>query len=351
MNRVIKLSTMELNTTQASVVKYLKEYKKPVLVEAPVSINVWATFETKSTSDKGLNRNRSYRSRYSGAENELTDIDQICDTKLIKHVDFIELPDTDVSVLSKHGHCKVKESCVIHRFDSDGELKKLDWLTTKKEYADSKNESQSYKLDISHRLALLCVSGGFIFLDRSVSSWEKDNSVLNEARSLDVNLDSIYVFEEDIQHLIKDSLDSIPKGSPYYIGKDLRNISDLDKLAEIGFKYFGRNDKRDVKQKDLAEDIMKTLGFKQRKADSAAFFLSPNPVGKKGGSEGIALGCQFPYLTHTLKHYWLDTSRPPRKVSDDVISFLEGDGFSSDNAKYGELLSRKNLGGVKISAL
>lgn len=350
MNRVIKLSTMELNTTQASVVKYLKEHKKPVLVEAPVSINVWAVFETKSTSDKGLNRNRAYRSRYSDTENESTGTKLTCDAKLINHVDFVELPETNVSVLSKHDNCKVKEANSVYWFDSDGELKKLDWLTTKNEYADSKNESQSNKIDIGHKIAMLFVSGKFVFLDRSVSSWEKDNSALNEARSLDVNLDSIYVFEGDVQHLIKDSLDSIPQDSPYYIEKGLRNISDLDKLAEIGYEVFGRSGEKAIKSKALMERLMTELGFAKRKADSTAFFLNPNPKGKKGGDKGIAQGCQFPYLTHILKHYWLDSPSPSRKVTADVISFLEDDGFSFDNAKYGELLSRK-LRGVKISAL
>jgi len=343
MKRVIKLSETEWNTTQASVVKYLKEHNKPVLVAVPVCINVWAIYEsTRNFSDNDVNRIIQYKSALANAENESSDTKMICDTKLIKPVDFVELPETDVSVLLKHGHCKVKEPNIICWLDSDDEIKKQDRVSAKKEYLKSRSESRRNSMSIG---AAFFTNAKFVFIDRSISRWEKDNSALNATRSLDVNLDSLHVFEGDIQHLIKDSLDSIPEDSPYYIEKALRNRSDLDKLAEIGYKFFGRNDKHTIKSSDLAEYIREELDFKLKKSYSTAFFLKPNPKGAKGKNKGIALDCQFPYLTHALKRFWLDSPDTPKKVTAAVLGFLEDDGFSPENAKYGELLSRqKKLG-------
>lgn len=346
MKKVIKLSETEWNTTQASVVKYLKEHNKSVLAEVPVCINVWSIYEnTKHFSDNDPNRIIQYKSAFANSEKESIDTKVICDTKLIKSVDYVGLTESDVSLLLKHGRCKVKEPNIIYWLDSDGEIKKQDRVTTTKEYLKLKSESISEtrrsRGNALFPFEFLSAGTKFVFIDRSVSWWGKDNRALNATRSLDVNLDSLHVLEGDVQHLIKVPLDSIPEDSPYYIEIALRNRSDLDKLAEIGYKFFGRNDKHTIKSKDLAKYIMAELGFSQKKADSTAFFLKPNPKGAKGKNKGIALDCQFPYLTHALKRFWLDSPDTPKKVRAAVLGFLEDDGFSPENAKYGELLSRQ----------
>jgi len=90
---------------------------------------------------------------------------------------------------------------------------------------------------------------------------------------------------------------------------------------------------------------MNQLGYAQKKAEAAAFFLNPNPDGLCGKDKTIADGCQFPYLTYCLERFWHNQEKYNKNITAEIIAFLERkegeeEGFSSDNAKYAELILR-----------
>jgi hypothetical protein len=376
MSKVIKLSDTELNATKITVLKYLVDNNKPVLIEVPVNMNVWGIDrKLELLLEEEAYANEVQKTHLKLKQGDFVNNTEICATQLMQNTSFIRLSSIDLPVLLKNSRCSIKESNSIVYFNSEGDVKEQSFIDGRSYFSVRNNpENTSYTnfveavLDLGMRSSVSISKRWnnikFVFTNNSVNKSKGFDFPRGELRSLNVELNSIHVFDKDIQKFIIESLDLIPEGSPYYIPKELRRESDLDKLAELGYKTFGLTNDDKLKSKELVSLIVKELGYLQRKAESASFFLNPNPKGKKGKDTSIANDCQFPYLTHTLESHWKSiitnkketntnsctdkkkaeiktkAKTDKRNAIEKVTSFLEVSGFSLDNAKYGEIMLR-----------
>ncbi|MGE6452538.1 cytoplasmic protein [Shewanella baltica] len=346
MGRIIELSKIKLNTDFTSVLVYLFEQNKPVLIEVPANINVWVTYKgDKSLFRRNLRTTRGLNAhtRFKGKPNV---VKPVFDAHLIKHASYVQLKKEDLNLLLKQRRCSVRNPLAILFFDSNGDIEILDGKGCQTEYLRQKQGSMT---EFDMFIARNSIEVEFVFSAKSVNEWKENNCIENEFKDLKASVDSVYVYEMDVVKFIvedvdkKTSIRDIPIDSPYYIDDMLRKQSDLDELSILGFRYYWGKTAKLPKAKGLVELIMNQLGYAQKKAEAAAFFLNPNPDGRCGKTKSIADGCQFPYLTHCLEHFWHHKQAYDKNITSEIQKFLEGsegEGFSSDNAKYAELILR-----------
>ncbi|WP_224020628.1 cytoplasmic protein [Shewanella xiamenensis] len=349
MQKIVELSKVNLNASREEVIQYLLKKNKPVLIFSPANINVWAVYERSSYK----NRNGPYLDREDSmsrkvARERLKRSESFSVASLVPKTEYLRLGSDDLTVLIKNGIVNLKFITEFYRYAENFELELMSGEQYIEKYEtpiNAKNlriNSQSDFYDYKYNIKFFFTRKSFKFLSNT-------HFIVNELEDLPTKIDSVYVFERDILSFVNQDFEreidtpDIPETSPYYIKDFLSNKSDLDQLSILGFRYYWGKTANPPKVKGLVELIMNQLNYAQKKAEAAAFFLNPNPNGLCGKTKTIADGCQFPYLTYCLERFWHNQEEYNKNITAEILKFLEGpegEGFSSDNAKYAELILR-----------
>ena len=357
MERVVQLSLVNLNTSTASVIKFLMDKDRPIFFSVPDNKNVWVI---KRASDdllkwiQGEIKN-SQEVRpfipYSDAKRDKEqqfekDLQKITDVQLIKGASYGCLGANELPILLTHKSIRIKQLDLIMIYDTGGKLS----LAVETRRSQKSNIQTIDDKPISRTLLKSVSCGEIVFTHKTVEHWAEDNSTLNQIVGFDVTFDSLAVYEADILKFIHNDLDSIPDDSPYYIPKDLRNQSDLDQLAALGYKLFSNNCKSTITSKDLAAKIERTMGYSGKKAVTAAHFLIPNPKGNNirdpSVNDNVNPDCNFPSLVQAFAlHGRHIKPEDMSKVSSLLITYFNDRNFSVDNTKYAEIILRKKSQG------
>ncbi|MBW3513372.1 hypothetical protein KO537_01345 [Shewanella sp. NKUCC01_JLK] len=352
MERVVQLSSVNLNKSTASVIKFLMDKDRPIFFSVPDNKNVWVI---KRASDdllkwiQGEIKN-SQEVRpfipYSDAKRDKEqqfekDLQKITDVQLIKGVSYGCLGANELSILLTHKNIRINQLDLIMIYDTGGKLS----LAVETRRSQKSNIQTIDDKPISRTLLKSVSCSEIVFTHKTVEHWAADNSTLNQIVGFDVTFDSLAVYASDIINFIHNDLDSIPDDSPYYIPKELRGRSKLDQLAVFGFLQFETLNRRWGNSNNLALKLKNQLGYKQTMAESAAFFINVEPRGQKGTNQTVTPNdkypnCQFPFLVEALSISKTLGNDGENKVSSDVVDFLGACGFRHENCKYGELLVR-----------
>lgn len=349
MKKLVELSNVNLNTSVDDVIQHLLQENKPVLISAPVSKNIWAVYERdihKTHLIKYQTREHVIQRKVSRERFKRSELIKFA--SLVESVEYLRLSNDDLIKLIRSGIVNLRfvselylntESLELELMSGEQYIEKYETPINAK---DLRINSQSDFYDYNYNIKFFFTRKSFKFLSNT-------HFIVNELEDLPTKIDSVYVFERDILSFVNQDFEreidtpDIPETSPYYIKDFLRNHSDLDQLSILGFRYYWGKTAKQPKAKGLVELIMNQLGYAKKKAEAAAFFLNPDPDGICGKTKSIADGCQFPYLTYCLERYWHGHEFYDKKITFEIQEFLEGsegEGFSSDNAKYAELILR-----------
>ncbi len=346
MERVVQLSSVNLNTSTASVIRFLMAKDRPIFFRVPDNKNVWVikrgqdVYHLKDLMKEILSnasKATHYRDMTQQVENKNNLINEV---KQINRVCYGCLEAVELPVLIAQKRLIINLLSVIMTFGTSGELILAPEINLKPNMDAIEDYSM---LSPSALMSVSCSE--IVFTNKTVEYWAEDNSTLNQIVGFDVTFDSLAVYEADILKFIHNDLDSIPDDSPYYIPTELRGRSKLDQLAVIGFLLFEVLNNKWINSNKLALILQNKLGYKQTMAESAAFFINAEPGGIKGSHASVAShdkypNCQFPFLVEALRISKIFDKDCENKVSSDVVDFLGTCGFRHENSKYGELLVR-----------
>lgn len=355
MERVVQLSSVNLNKSTASVIKFLMDKDMPIFFRVPDNKNAWVIKRASDDLLKWIQGEikKSQEVRpfipYSDAKRDKEqqfekDLQKITDVQLIKGVSYGGLGANELSILLTHKSIRINKLDLIMIFDSNGELN----LAVETRRSEKSNIQTIDDKPISRTVLKSASCGEILFTNKAVDYWAKDNSTLNDIVGIDITFDSLAVYESDILNFIKNDLDSIPSESPYYIPEDLRDKSDLDQLAALGYQLFSNNCKSTITSKDLAAKIERTIGYTGKKAVAAAYFIAPNPKGdnirEQSVNDNANPNCNFPFLVQAFALHGKDIeTEDMSKRNKLLISYFKDRHFSVDNTKYAELILRKKV--------
>ncbi|WP_372932311.1 hypothetical protein [Shewanella putrefaciens] len=346
MERVVQLSSVNLNTSTASVIKFLMDKDRPIFFRVPDNKNPWVIKRGQNVIHlkefiKEIITNARKPTHYRDMPRQIEDKSNlISEVKLINGVCYGCLETVQIPELLTQKKLIINTLAVIMTFSTSGELILAPEISLK----PNMNAIEDYsRLSPSALISVSCSE--IVFTNKTVEYWAKDNSTLNDIVGIDITFDSLAVYESDIINFIHNDLDSIPDDSPYYIPKELRGRSKLDQLAVFGFLQFETLNRRWGNSNNLALKLKNQLGYKQTMAESAAFFINVEPRGQKGTNQTVTPNgkypnCQFPFLVEALSISKILGNDGENKVSSDVVDFLGACGFRHENCKYGELLVR-----------
>lgn len=229
MERVVQLSSVNLNKSTASVIKFLMDKDMPIFFRVPDNKNAWVIKRASDDLLKWIQGEikKSQEVRpfipYSDAKRDKEqqfekDLQKITDVQLIKGVSYGGLGANELSILLTHKSIRINKLDLIMIFDSNGELN----LAVETRRSEKSNIQTIDDKPISRTVLKSASCGEILFTNKAVDYWAKDNSTLNDVVGIDITFDSLAVYESDILNFIKNDLDSIPSDSPYYIPEDLR---------------------------------------------------------------------------------------------------------------------------------
>ncbi|WP_219012209.1 hypothetical protein [Shewanella algae] len=349
MGKLVELSKVELNTSRVNVIANLLESNKPIIIEVP-SDKIAVLVRLGEKVSLSVTERVDSRTKYPKSDSSNEELVPIS-AQVLDKVEYIELPIGDVRCLTNQGRCKISRAVRYYEKNDSGKLrfndlsnKHLKFLSRNLKIMSGQRRSRDLYSDYLLKEEVI------LFSDRSVGNLYNGIDVNFKAEMLTIDLDSVFVFENDIRDFIANPQNLIEEDSPYYIPVSLRGMSDLDKLAEIAINTFGYSADAKAKSSDLARKISAIMGYKEKKAAAAAFYLQPNPRGRKVKDEAakkfnlvkpLAPNCQFPCLIYALETFVLKQPGVDRNsLTEDIVNFLEGVGMSADNAKYGEIFIR-----------
>ncbi|MCT8857521.1 hypothetical protein K5M76_09695 [Shewanella xiamenensis] len=333
MRVVVKLSSLKLREGRESVISHLVNNDKPIFFIVPANKNVWHVLlnyqDIFNYIPKRIKQNNFFYKK-------VNDKNEISTLKLVKGVCYGFLKRSQIITLVNSKTIPINEVNVVMAYDENGEFNFATEMVLTSEVNNFKEFSLPYIESVEH--------GKMLFTDKSVNSYNKYSDIENNSVHIDVDFDSLYVFESDIESYIVNDLNAIPDDSPYFIPIELRQLTELDQLAVLGYQLFANNCKSTMKSKDLAAKIERTLGYSGKKADVAAYFLSPSPKGKRITAEplnNINPNCKFPFLVKALNTYGVNSATGAiAKVNQSIQAFFSDLGFSEDNVKYAEIMIR-----------
>ncbi|ABI38763.1 conserved hypothetical protein [Shewanella sp. MR-4] len=340
MQGVIKLSSVKLRESRESVISDLANNNRPIFFIVPANKNVWHILrykdDVKSYLLKFSKKVETYYGFNSFHNKKIESQNEISNITLVENVCYGFLKGSQVIKLVKSKKVPISELNIVMADNEFGEFDFGVKLKLTKNYNRLINLSAS-DIEFIHY-------GKIVFTDKSVNSYTEFSDIENHSVHIEVDFDSLYVFESDIESYIVNDLNAIPDDSPYFIPKELRQLTDLDQLAVLGYQLFENNCKSTIKSKDIAAKIERTLGYSGKKALAAAYFLSPSPKGNEITAEPlnkINPNCKFPFLIKALKMYGVNGgTNETAQVNQAILAFFSDLGFSEDNVKYAEIMIR-----------
>jgi len=340
MRGVVKLSSLKLREGRESVIRHLVDNDKPIFFIVPANKNVWHVLFYRDEIFKNFSKRLKQPKFYHGydkiIEKRNEERNAISTLKLVKCVCYGFLKRSQIITLVNSKSIPINEVNVVMAYDENGEFNFATKMDLTSEVNNFKNFSLPCLESVEH--------GKMLFTDKSVNSYNKYSDIENNSVHIDVDFDSLYVFESDIESYIVNDLNAIPDDSPYFIPRALRDLTDLDQLAVLGYQLFENNCKSTMKSKDIAEKIERTLGYSGKKALAAAYFLSPSPKGNEITAEpfkNINPNCKFPFLIKALDIYGANSDPDATaQVNQAIQAFFSDRNFSEDNAKYAEIIIR-----------
>lgn len=340
MRGVVKLASVKLCEGIESVIRHLINNDKPIFFIVPANKNLWHILRFNDDIKNGLlkacKQPNIYHGFYNSREKQNENQNEISNIKLVEGVCYGFLKRSQVITLVKSKSIPISELNIVMSHNEDGEFD----IGIKGRFMTNSNEFM--KFSSSHLESILY--GKMIFTEKSVGVNDKCSYIENHSVYIDVDFESLYVFESDIEKYIINDLNAIPDDSPYFIPADLRKLTDLDQLAVLGYQLFANNFKSTMKSKDIAAKIERTLGYAGKKALAAAYFLSPNPKGNEittAPLNKINPNCKFPFLVRALNTCVVNSDIDATvHVNQAVLAFFSDHNFSEDNAKYAEMMVR-----------
>lgn len=350
-----------LKKTKIETIKdFIKENKK-ILIKVPANMKLWSiVISAYSFPESSQMKSRSFpQTNAVSVENGFYH-GHLQEAKVHDNVDYVFLEHEHLNKLIEYGQCDVKS---VGRYILNGKTSNLpnedhiNNLLGYKHRIQPKKEFLRNNVDIIRYYENVRSHGDlpfqFVcdFIFTSQSFFCKGNvtkeQILANRTSIEITPDNIYVFEDDVKPFMVSILDQIPESSPYYLPSKCRGVSDLDELAKIG--YMACADGIGIKSENLARQIKSKLGYSEKKANTAAFFIHPNP--KRGmkashnprGNHLTRPLCQFEVLVYTLNAYWLNEEYKDCNYIPDLIkNSLKSLGYSEESIKFGaEFIQQK----------
>jgi len=340
MQGVVKLSSVKLRESKESIISNLINNNRPIFFIVPANKNVWHILRSKDDLRNSLLKLSRQVNTYHGLDNfrgkYMEGQNEIFNIKLVEDVCYGFLKRSQVITLVNCKKVPISELNVVMAYDENGEFD----FGIKVELTKSYNGFVGLSLFDLESINY----GKMVFTEKSVNSYTEYSDIENCSVYIDVHFESLYVFESDLESYIVNDLNAIPDDSPYFIPRELHQLTDLDQLAVLGYQLFANNCKSTMKSKDIAAKIERTLGYSGKKALAAAYFLSPSPKGNEITAEqlnNINQNCKFPFLVKALTTYGVYSyTDETAQVNQAILAFFSDRNFSEDNAKYAEIMIR-----------
>lgn len=340
---LVRLSDLKLTVSALEALKNINGIGRPIFCSLDPRLSVWGIDSNLQYLTEEIAYEADPVVRICSRNKHLQTRDQFRSSRYIENVKFVRLYQQDIKQLTnENSSIEVTEVPAVVIRDENGNLEELNYFVTEgylpPDAEEMLNLSQ-LELLLREKLSFeLCGDEfQFIFTPNSFRFITHFNSPLDELRRLNVTLNHLYVQYDDVSEYLVNPINEIRPDSDYHLPEKYRGISLLDELAVFTENWYRQNNK--TGNKGLKDNLPKELVQGNKKAAAAAYFLSQAPKGKTGSDSSISTRCQFPYLVKALEMH-VETNSTSRHQNKAVFNYLLDQGFSEDNAKYGELLSR-----------
>jgi len=340
---LVRLSDLKLTVSANEALENINRIGRPVLCSLDPKLSVWGIDSNLQYLTEEIAYEADPVVRICSRNKHLKSREQFRSSRHIENVKFVRLYQQDIKQLTnENSSIEVTEVPAVVIRDENGDLEELNYFATEgylpHDAEEMLNLSQ-LELLLREKLSFeLCGDEfQFIFTPNSYRVVTHFNSPLDELRRLNVTLNHLYVYYNDVSKYLVNPINEIRPGSDYHLPEKYRGRSLLDDLAVFADNWYRQSNR--TGNKGLKDDLRKELIDGSKKAAAAAFFLSQAPTGKTGNDSSISTKCQFPYLVKALEMH-VETSSTSRHRNKAVFNYLLDQGFADENAKYGELLSR-----------
>tara|TARA_A200000159_G_scaffold40646_1_gene37253 strand:+ start:2033 stop:3133 length:1101 start_codon:yes stop_codon:yes gene_type:complete len=338
---LVRLSDLKLKVSAIEALENINRIDRPVLCSLDPKLCVWGIDSNLQYLTKEIANETDTIVQMCSRNEHLKTSDQFNSSRHIENVKFVRLYQQDIKQLTnENSSIEVTEVPAVVIRHENGNLEELNYFKTHRYRHPDKEVVNVFDKTFTYPKIpskLLGDEFQFVFTPNSYRVVTQFNSPLNELRRLNVTLNHLYVQYDDVSEYLINPINEIRPDSDYHLPEKYRGISLLDELAVFADNWYRQNNK--TGNKGLKDDLPKELVQGNKKAAAAAYFLSQAPKGKTGSDSSISTRCQFPYLVKALEMH-VETNSTSRHQNKAVFNYLLDQGFSEDNAKYGELLSR-----------
>ena len=340
---LVRLSDLKLKVSAIEALEYINRIERPVLCSLDPKLCVWGIDSNLQYLTEEIAYETDTIVQLCSRNKHLKTRNQFSSSRHIENVKFVRLYQQDIKQLTnENSSIEVTEVPAVIIRDENGDLEELDYFETQSYLPPNAEEILSLsqaELLIRQKFVpeLFGDKFQFVFTPNSYRVVTQFNSPLDELRRLNVTLNHLYVQYDDVSEYLVNPINEIRPDSDYHLPEKYRGISLLDNLAVFADNWYRQSNR--TGNKGLKDDLLKELIKGNKKAAAAAFFLSQAPTGKTGNGSSISAKCQFPYLVKALEMH-VETNSTSRHQNKVVFNYLLDQGFSEENVKYGELLSR-----------
>ena len=340
---LVRLSDLKLTISALEALKNINGIGRPIFCSLDPRLNVWGIDSNLQYLTEEIAYETDAIVQMCSRNEHLKTSDQFNSSRHIENVKFVRLYQQDIKQLTnENSSIEVTEVPAVVIRDENGDLEELSCFSTQRYLPPNAEEMLNLspaELLLTQKLSFELYGDEFqfVFTPNSYRVASHFNSPLDELRRLNVTLNLLYILYDDVSEYLVNPINEIRPDSDYHLPEKYRGISLLDNLAVFADNWYRQSNR--TGNKGLKDDLLKELIKGNKKAAAAAFFLSQAPTGKTGNGSSISAKCQFPYLVKALEMH-VETNSTSRHQNKVVFNYLLDQGFSEDNAKYGELLSR-----------
>lgn len=339
--KVTRLVDLDLVSDANSALAKCLESGIDVFITCPQTVSVWAIPNdfTQSVDDYKIIKER-------GFPNPLFDIHASQNTKklplspslVVEDALLLQLRAADIKRLLMFNNTEVIEFQKAYAFDIKGGFKLIDSITSK-QYLHEKFMPEVYRSSRRTPLDFSFVSDSddfqFVLCDKSKLTIDKFNDPLNHQKPINIGLKDCFVCLDSAKPLTEYRIHQVPENSPYFVPEDCRSSSKLNKLAILGHRFY--KDKTLELPENMSKHIECELSVGKKEAETAAFFISPDPKGEM--SDKFKCKPQFKHLIEVYKEFYNDGKLRKEKnnkgVNQRIInSFDSLYGYSDEKCRY-----------------